>query len=278
MDTIPLEGMFPKPYYLKRVQKETYDTYTIDVSPEKGDQSPFSPGQFNMIYAFGIGEVPISISGNPDQSQTLIHTVRAVGKVTDAICHFKPGEIIGVRGPFGTHWPVENAFGKDAVIVAGGIGLAPLRPVMYYLLSHREDYGKVILLYGARTPKDLLFQKELHRWRANLNLEVQVTVDTGPSDWYGNVGVVTKLISLITINLTNSIIMICGPEIMIRFTIIELLHYGISKEQIFVSMERNMKCGIGLCGHCQFGPFFVCKDGPVFRLDKIKHLLGRREI
>lgn len=278
MDAIPKEGMYPRPYHIKRIQKETYDTYTIDVVPERGEYSPFSPGQFNMIYAYGIGEVPFSISGAPDHSQTLIHTIRSVGKVTNAICHSKPGEIFGVRGPFGTHWPVEKAIGKDVVIIAGGIGLAPLRPAMYHLLLHREDYGKVILLYGARTPRDLLFQKELYKWRANLNLEVQVTVDTGPADWYGNVGVVTKLISLITIDQTNAIIMVCGPEIMIRFTIIELLHFGIRDEQIFVSMERNMKCGIGLCGHCQFGSFFVCKDGPVFRLDQIRNFFGKREI
>ena len=279
MEAHSLIGMLPRPYRIKGTKKETYDTYTINLVPEDGDkQCEFLPGQFNMIYAFGKGEVPISISGDPDKSNPLVHTIRAVGQVTKTICHFKTGEIIGIRGPFGTHWPVEQAVGKDVVIVAGGIGLAPLRPVMYYLLLRRENYGKVILLYGARTPNDLLFQKELHKWRSNLNLEVQVTVDAGPSDWYGNVGVVTKLIPLISINSSDAVVMICGPEIMIRFTVMEFLQNGIDPEQIFISMERNMKCGIGLCGHCQFGPFFVCKDGPVFQLNQIKHLLGKREI
>lgn len=280
MEYASVHGMMrPIPYRIEGVVKETYDTYTLDITPENGYlQNSFYPGQFNMLYMFGKGEVPISISGDPDKQSPLVHTVRAVGRVTQAICHLKQGEVIGVRGPFGTHWPVEKATGKDVVIVAGGIGLAPLRPAMYYLLSHRDNYRKVILLYGARTPRDLLFHRELQQWRSNLNLEVQVTVDSGPPDWYGNVGVVTKLIPLINIDSSNSVIMICGPEIMIRFTVAEFVQSGIDASQIFISMERNMKCGVGLCGHCQFGPYFVCKDGPVFRLDQVRHLLGKHEV
>ena len=273
--------MLPHLYTVERNIRETGDTFTLEMRPVRGSAMRFAPGQFNMLYAYGVGEAPISISGDPEHGETIIHTIRAVGSVTNAICALKRGEMLGVRGPFGSAWPVEDAAGaagKDVVIVAGGIGLAPLRPVIYHLLSHREMYGRVSILYGARTPRDLLYPSELERWRARFDFEVEVTVDNAGREWRGHVGVVTKIIPKADLNPANAIAMICGPEIMMRFTIMALEERGLSHAQIYVSMERNMKCGIGLCGHCQYGPYFVCKDGPVFRYDQIAGLFARREV
>jgi NAD(P)H-flavin reductase len=183
-----------------------------------------------------------------------------------------------VRGPFGSHWPIKQAEGKDVVIAAGGIGLAPLRSVMYHISSHREKYGKTVLLYGARTPADILYRRELENWRAHFDLEVYVTVDRATGSWRGSVGVVTRLISRAPFDPKNTIAMVCGPEVMMRFTVAELEKRGVAPENIYVSMERNMKCAIGMCGHCQYGPNFVCKDGPVFQYSQIQNLLAKWEV
>ncbi len=271
--------MIPSPFRIRRTVKETKDTHSIEIEPSDGNTGfPFSAGQFNMLYVFGVGEAPISISGDPAKQQTLVHTARSVGSVTNALLKLRKDDVIGVRGPFGSHWPVEEATGNDVILVAGGIGLAPLRPVLYSFITHRDKYGRIILLYGARTPEDLLYKKELERWRGRFDLEVKVTVDSATGDWHGNVGVVTTLIPRLQFDPLRTIAMLCGPEVMMRFTIKELQHCGVKNENIFVSMERNMKCGVCLCGHCQFGPQFVCKDGPVFCYDHIKELFGVREI
>lgn len=271
--------MMPAPFRVQRLRQDTYDTFTLELQPANGlSEFAFAAGQFNMLYVFGAGEVPISISGDPAKSQTLVHTTRAVGVVTKAMRKLQRGEMLGVRGPFGTHWPVAEALGSDIVIVAGGIGLAPLRPALYALLARREKYGKVVLLYGARTPEDILYRRELERWRARLDLEVYVTVDRAAGNWRGNVGVVTTLIPKAPFDPRNAVAMVCGPEIMMRFTVLELQKRGVPAENIFLSMERNMKCAVGFCGHCQFGPAFICKDGPVFRYDRIKDLFTKREI
>ena len=273
------EPVLPSPYGIQRVRQETADTFTVDLVPLNGGEGiSFAPGQFNMLYIFGVGEVPISISGDPEDSPRLRHTTREVGTVTRAMRRLKRGDTIGVRGPYGTHWPVETAVGHDVVIVAGGIGLAPLRPALYTLLAHREKYRKVVLLYGTRTPEDILYRQELERWRGKFDLEIQVTVDRAASTWRGNVGVVTTMIGRAPFDASNTVAMVCGPEVMMRFTLMELERRGLSRDRIYLSMERNMKCGIGLCGHCQYGPTFVCKDGPVFRFDRIAALLGRAEI
>jgi NAD(P)H-flavin reductase len=203
-----------------------------------------------------------------------------VGTVTRAMRQCGAGDMLGIRGPFGTPWPVEEAAAsaRDVVLVAGGIGLAPLRPVLYQLLAERHRYGKIVVLYGTRTPADLLFRREVELWRARLDLEVFVTVDRAAGRWHGNVGVVTTLIPKAPFDRTRTIAMICGPEVMMRFTAMKLEERGVPAEQIYVSMERNMKCGIGLCGHCQYGPTFVCKDGPVFRYDTVRRLLAMREV
>jgi NAD(P)H-flavin reductase len=231
-----------------------------------------------MLYVFGVGEVPISISGDPAAPLALEHTTRAVGTVTRAMQTLRPGQTLGVRGPFGHPWPVAEAVGKDVVLVAGGIGLAPLRPVCYHLFARRHQYGKIVLLYGTRTPEDMLYRRQLEQWRGRFDVAVSVTVDRATGPWQGHVGVVTRLIPGAAFDPLDTVAMICGPEVMMRFTVMELLKYGVSEENIYVSMERNMKCAIGFCGHCQFGPAFLCKDGPVLRYDRIKPWIGQREI
>lgn len=274
-----LNEMIPKQYRVQRVKRETHDTFTLEMAPVNGNGGfKFAPGQFNMLYVFGVGEVPISISGNPGEPNVLIHTTRAVGAVTKAMWRLKRGESIGVRGPYGKNWPVEEAKGKDVVLVAGGIGLAPLRPAVYELLSERDSYGKIVLLYGSRTPADILYRKELEQWRARFDLEVFITVDRATSEWRGNVGVVTTLIPKSPFNPQNTIAMVCGPEVMMRYTVMELHKRGLPFTSIYVSMERNMKCGIGLCGHCQYGRSFICKDGPVYTYDSIQEMFLVREL
>jgi NAD(P)H-flavin reductase len=272
------DPMTPNLYRVRQVRRETLDTFTLEFEPLEGPHPVFAPGQFNMLYVFGAGEVPISISGDPTQTHPLVHTVRAVGAVTDALCRLKRGGVVGVRGPFGSHWPIKEAEGSDVLIVGGGLGLAPLRPALYHLLANRGRYGNVVLLYGTRTPQDLLFRRELQRWRGRFDLQVEVTVDNAIGEWPGHVGVVTTMIPRAEFDPDETVALVCGPEIMMRFTVAELKGRGLSPQKIHVSMERNMKCGIGLCGHCQFGPTFVCKDGPVFPWADIEHLLKVREV
>lgn len=271
--------MIPRPHRIENVKRETHDTYTFDLVP--ADNAPpmtYSPGQFNMIYVAGVGEVPISISGDPLESQATVHTVRAAGSVTKVLCGLKRGTIVGLRGPFGTSWPVREAQGSDVIVVAGGIGLAPLRPAIYHFLSYRDNYGRLAILYGARTPHDILFPRELEKWRGRFDIDVEITVDSPGEDWYGRVGVVTTLIPKAHVDPTETVALVCGPEVMIRHTVMSLRDRGISPQRIYVSLERNMKCGIGLCGHCQCGPEFICKDGPVFPYSRVEPFVRVREL
>lgn len=271
--------MVPIPFQLRSFRKETHDTFTIDlVSTDDQQRFPFKPGQFNMLYMYGIGEVPISISGDPNEDTKIVHTIRAYGMVTNKMMALKQGDNVGVRGPFGKHWPIEDLAGHDIVIAAGGIGLAPLRPVLYHILSHRGKYGKVTLLYGERTPGDLLYRRQIEQWRGRFDLEILVTVDSAREGWRGNVGVVTTLIPRAQFDPSSTFAMICGPGVMMYYTIRELEQRGLGENQIYISMERNMKCGVGFCGHCQMGPSFVCKDGPVYLLKDVKEWFMRREI
>lgn len=275
-DTDP---MLVRPFLIRRKVKETMDTFSLELEPPAdGDSYRFAPGQFNMLYVFGVGEVPISISGDPTKQKMLVHTTRAVGAVTKAMSQLKTGDSLGVRGPYGVGWPVSEAEGGDAVIITGGIGLAPLRPVIYHVLANRDKYDRVVLLYGARTPEDILFRKNLESWRSRFDVETYLTVDRATGEWRGNVGVVTGLIHRSPFDPQNCTALVCGPEIMMRFTVMELIKRGVNDSRIYVSMERNMKCGVGLCGHCQLGPTFVCKDGPVYRYDKIRDLFQKREM
>lgn len=279
MSASGLDPMLPRLYRVQRVRQEMAETFTLELIPSEGNNDlSFATGQFNMLYVFGIGEIPISISGNPLQPGPLLHTIRAVGVVSRALQTLKRGDTVGVRGPFGSHWPIEHATGKDIVIMAGGIGLAPLRSTMYQLLARREDYGRVILLYGARSPADMLYRRELEHWRARLDLDIFVTVDHATSAWRGSVGVVTKLIPRAPFDPGKTMAFICGPEIMMRFCASGLQASGVVADQIFVSLERNMKCAVGFCGHCQYQPYFVCRDGPVFPYSRVHHLLIQREI
>lgn len=273
------DEMVPRLFSVNRFANDTHDTYTLELVPADGGSAiAFLPGQFNMLYAFGVGEVPISISGDPDRAIPLVHTLREVGTVTRALRALKVGSTVGVRGPYGTAWPVKEAEGRDLVLIAGGIGLAPIRPVLYSILYRRRRYGKVVLLYGTRSPDDILFKRELQKWRSRFDLDIHITVDRAVSPWRGDVGVVTTLIPKASFDPQQTTAMICGPEVMIRYCIIELLKRGVPEQSIVVSMERNMKCGCGFCGHCQFGPYFVCKDGPVFTYPQVKNLMNIYEI
>jgi NAD(P)H-flavin reductase len=270
------DSPLPVPVRVTRVRHETADVATIELTPASA--FAFVPGQFNMLYAFGLGEVAISLSGDPAEEGRVVHTVRAVGAVSRAITQLRRDQVIGARGPYGSCWPVAESEGSDIVIVAGGLGLAPLRPMIYRVLAHRERYGRVVVLYGARGPADILYRRELEAWRRCLDVDITVTVDHAAADWRGNVGVVPALIPRTPIDPDHAVAMVCGPEIMVRFTIDALQQRGLAMDRIFVSMERNMKCAIGLCGHCQFGPAFVCRDGPVFRFDRIAPFFNTREI
>ncbi|MBI4419146.1 MAG: FAD/NAD(P)-binding protein [Ignavibacteriales bacterium] len=273
-----IPSMVPVPCRVMRTYQETGDTFTLELESLSQDGFSFRPGQFNMLYIHGVGEVPISISGDPHKPESVVHTVRVVGIVTWGIKKLRRRDFLGIRGPFGTPWPVDLAEGNDVVIVAGGIGLAPLRPAIYDILARREKFGKFVLLYGTRGPSDILYFRQLEDWRARFDFDLHVTVDRAFGPWKGNVGVVTTLIPKAHFDPVNTVALICGPEVMMRFTILELLKKGIPEDKIFISMERNMKCGIGLCGHCQFGPHIVCRDGPVFPYSAVRHLLGIREI
>jgi NAD(P)H-flavin reductase len=270
--------MLPAAWTVQRVVRETDDTFSMTLEPPGSAAFRFLPGQFNMLYEFGTGEVPISISSDPARPERIVHTIRGVGTVTRSLWRRAPGEVVGVRGPLGNAWPVDQAHGHDLVIVAGGIGLAPLRPVVYHVLAHRGLYGRVAVLYGARSPRDLLYARELREWRGRFDVDVAVTVDRATAEWQGGVGVVTKLVGRSPFDPSAAVAFVCGPEVMIRFAAMALEGRGVAAESVFVSLERNMKCGVGLCGHCQFGPLFVCRDGPVFRYDRVRPLLALREV
>lgn len=277
---LPTAGpMRPEPLRVRSLRRETADTFTVslDVSERPGG-FPFLPGQFNMLYAFGVGEVPISISGDPGRPGELLHTVRTVGAVTEALRRVGRRGWMGVRGPYGRPWPLEEARGLDVVVVAGGLGLAPLRSVLLHLLRHREAYGRVSLLVGARTPEGLLYRRELARWRGDSRLKVLVTVDQAGHEWTGHVGVVPALLRDVELEPSRTVALMCGPEVMMRFTVRELERQGVPDARIHLSLERNMKCAVGFCGHCQLVPFFVCKDGPVLSYDRLRPFLNLREV
>ena len=272
--------MCPQAHRVEGVSRETHDTFTLTLELCDGAERPrFAPGQFSMLYVFGVGELPISISGDPERPGRLVYTVRSVGPATQALVSSRPGDSLGVRGPFGTAWPLEAGRGKDMLIVAGGIGLAPLRPAIYHILRHREDYVRLIVLYGARSPRDLLYRKELASWARSPDTQVLTTVDYGGVSWRGRVGVVTTLFRHVRLHPDRTVALICGPEIMMRYVIAELeRNRGVPASDIYLSMERNMKCAVGFCGHCQYGPHFICKDGPVFSYHQLRSLLGKHEL
>ncbi len=253
-------------------REETYDTCTYGLQLQENPGFSFLPGQFNMVGIPGVGEAPISFSSDSGEKNTFQHTIRVVGRVTQALAQLKVGDWLQIRGPYGRGWPLEDARGKNILVVAGGIGLAPLRGFLLQVWKNRNDFGKVIILYGARTPGDLLFKEELPRWRQRPNTELLLTVDEVPSlaRWKEHRGVVTTLFDRVELSPDNTLALICGPEIMMRFVVVGLFQRGYSAARLYLSLERRMKCGVGQCGHCQIGPKYVCRDGPVFPYPEIR--------
>jgi NAD(P)H-flavin reductase len=271
--------MVPRPFVVRERRRETADTWTLTMEPADGAAVPgFRPGQFNMLYAFGVGEVPISISGDPAGAGPLEHTVRAVGPVSAAICRAEPGEQLGVRGPFGSSWPVAEAGGRHVVIVAGGLGLAPLRPALLAALAARERLAGLVLLCGSRSPAELLFRAELERLGEDPRLQLGVTVDSAAPGWTGHVGVVPRLVGDAEFEPSRAIAFVVGPEVMMRFTVDALLARGVPPADVHISVERNMKCAVTHCGRCQLGPAFACREGPVLSYGPIAPFFRGREV
>jgi NAD(P)H-flavin reductase len=266
----------PEPVLVRRRQRETADTWTLEL---KGNPAAaFLPGQFNMLSVPGVGESAISISGDPADPARMLQTIRAVGPVSAALAALRPGQALGLRGPFGRGWPLADVAGRDVLLVAGGLGLAPLRPALYALLGRRREIGRLALLYGSRGPDDLVYRRELARWQRRRGLEVGVTVDHALSGWTGEVGVVTRLLDRLEFDPARVLALVCGPELMMRHTARSLLDRAVPATAIWISMERNMKCALAHCGRCQFGGALLCRDGPVLRYDQAGPLLAIREL
>lgn len=260
----------------KRRETEGIDTYRLMlVEEDLRRKYRFSAGQFNMLYVLGVGEVPISIVSDPDEPEYLDHTIRVAGRVTNAIARLHVGDFVGIRGPYGRGWPLEEIRGKDIVVVTGGLGCAPVVGAIEYIFRRREAYGVLRILHGVKTPHDLLFRERFDAWRRHANTEVHLSSDRADKSWRDHIGVVTELFHEVTIDPAQTVVLMCGPEIMMRIGAPILIQRGIPVTAIYVSLERHMECGIGLCGHCQMGPFFLCKDGPVMRYDRISPFLGR---
>lgn len=269
--------LVPASYRVVDRRVETDDVTTLSIEPTSGPVPSFRPGQFNMLSAFGVGEVAISIASAPGVPGPVEHTIRDVGAVTHALCSSEVGAIVGVRGPFGTDWGVDELDDSEVVVVAGGIGLAPLRGAISYLVGKPGRNGKVFVLVGARSPDQITFARDIDRWKGG-GAVVGVTVDVASSEWTGPIGVVTQLLPALSCDPERTVALVCGPEIMMRFTIRALLDLGIAPGSIRVSLERNMQCGVGWCGHCQLGPLLLCRDGPVVAYSRsIERLLSERE-
>ncbi|MFF4541897.1 FAD/NAD(P)-binding protein [Streptomyces aureus] len=266
----------PLPYRVADVRAETAETRSIELVPAGRELPPFAPGQFAMVYAFGVGEVPISASGLRGRHGGLVHTVRAVGAVSTALYRLCPGDTVGLRGPYGTGWDLEGAAGYDVLVIAGGIGLAPLRPVVQAILGRPDAYGRCAVLVGARSPADLAFRDEIESWRDRI--QVEVTVDRPGPGWRAGVGVVTTLVEHLELRPERTWAFVCGPEVMMRHTTRDLLTRGLVPHRVQLSLERNMRCATGHCGHCQLGPLLLCRDGPVLGYDRVAHLLQVREL
>ncbi|WP_299392808.1 FAD/NAD(P)-binding protein [Pelagibius sp.] len=266
-------GMLPSIYEVRRRRRELADCVTLEMAPLEGAPLSFAPGQFTMLYVHGVGEIAVSISGNPGNGEALVQTVRSVGAVSKAVCGLAEGARLGVRGPLGVPWPVEQALGKHLMVVAGGLGLAPTRPIIYWALANRDRLKSISIVYGTRSPDQILYAPQLLGWSNTEGLQVGITVDRAGEDWTGRVGVVTELIAPMLHDPAETVAMLCGPEIMMRFAADALADAGVSQDDVYLSLERNMKCGIGWCGHCQLGPHLLCRDGPVFAYPAVRDLM-----
>jgi anaerobic sulfite reductase subunit B len=266
----------PASYRVVHREAETHDTVTLTLEPADRALPVSQPGQFTMLYAFGVGEIPISVSG-PAGPASFTQTIRAVGAVSRALCNTGPGQLLGVRGPFGTCWRQADAAGHDLLVIAGGIGLAPLRGAILATLRERHRYRRVTILIGARSPAEIVFAREYDRWH-DAGATVEVTVDRADARWTGNVGVVTQLIGTVDLDPARTLALVCGPEVMMQLTARALLASGMAPGRIRVSLERNMQCGVAECGHCQLGPLLLCRDGPVVSYEAAGPLLSIREL
>ena len=266
--------MVPRAFSVSSRRQDTSDTFTLTLEPHVDGTPTIAPGQFMMVYAFGIGEVPISVSGA--SATEVVLTVRAVGAVSRAICSAPVGSMLGLRGPLGNSWPLGDAVGGDVIVVAGGIGLAPLRMLIRQVIGDRSAFSAFCVLYGARMPGDLLYLDEIERWRKAA--DVAITVDAADADWTGQVGVVPKLVGTAQFAGAAAHAFVCGPEIMMDFTVQALINRGVPPEQIHLSMERHMECGVGLCGHCQLGSTLICRDGAIYSHAEIGSLMRVREL
>ena len=272
-----LDPYLPHATVIRARRQESPTIFTLDLSfndPAIQQSFSFSPGQFNMVYLYGVGEVAISISSDPDNTALLSHTIRAVGRVTKAMQHLTEGDEVGVRGPYGIGWPLQEARGKDIVIVTGGLGCAPTVSVINYILARRSNYGAIKIFQGVKHSDDLIFRQQYARWQQYPNTEIFIAADKAGPKWPWTVGYVTDLINSLQLNPNNTVAMMCGPEGMMHAAVLALVDQGVSENDIYLSMERNMECGIGQCGHCQYGGLFICKDGPVFAYSRIKALFS----
>jgi NAD(P)H-flavin reductase len=277
--SVDLDPMVPHAYRVADRRVETEDSVTLWLEPAGEALPSFLPGQFSMLYARGVGEIAISISGDPSAHDgRLIQTIRDVGAVSGALAGSQPGDVVGVRGPFGTDWGLDTAIGHDLVIVAGGVGLAPVRPVLLGALARRDQYRRIVLVVGARSPGEFLFREQLDKWAELPELEVALTIDLPDEGWPGTVGFVTEPLARLSLDPDRTIAFVCGPEPMMRFSAKVLMDKGVAPTSIRVSLERNMKCGVGLCGHCQLGPLLVCRDGPVVDYALAQPLLAASEL
>ena len=274
-----VNAMAPVAYRVRSRVVENADSVTLCLDPVDAVLTSPAPGEFMMLHAFGIGEIAISVSGDPSVADgSITHTIRAVGAVSAALCAAEPGATIGVRGPFGTAWGLEQAAGRDLVIVAGGVGLAPLRPIVLGALAARERFGRVVLIAGARNTRDFLYAAELAAWQDDPRLEVHLTVDVPIQGWPGEIGFVTAPLLSLSLQPERTTAFICGPEAMMASSAGVLIAKKLAPQDVRVSLERNMQCGIGWCGHCQLGPLLLCRDGPVVGYDVARPLLEVAEL
>ncbi|CPR12140.1 flavodoxin oxidoreductase [Mycobacterium bohemicum DSM 44277] len=275
----PAEQMAPVPYRVRSRVVESADSATLCLEPVRHALRTPEPGEFMMLYAFGVGEAAISTSGDPTVTDgSLTHTIRSVGAVSRALHDAEPGSVVGVRGPCGTSWGMDDAVGRDLVMVAGGVGLCPLRPAVLAALAGRSRYGRLTLIAGARSRSDFVYTGQLARWAADPRIDLHLTVDVPVQGWHGEVGLVTEPLKRLALDPRRTTALLCGPEPMMRFAAEALIGKGVAAEDIRVSLERNMQCGIGLCGHCQLGPLLICRDGPVIGYDVAGPLMQVKEL
>ena len=258
---------------IAQIEQETPDTETFFLSADGLPwQHSYQPGQFVELSVFGVGEAPFCLAQSPTRSEFIEVTVRRTGSVTNRLHTYQPGDVVGLRGPFGNCFPFERARGKDLIFVGGGIGLPPLRSLINFVLDHRGDYRGVHVLYGARTPADRVYKQELAAWSRSDELSLVETVDRADETWTGHVGVVTRLLKGMSVDTSSTIAFTCGPPVMLTFVVAELLGLGIPSRNIVTTLERYMKCGVGKCGHCCVGQHYICMDGPVYNYDQIQRL------